>query len=312
MADNKLISEEYIIKEWEAKAAHNMAGLMGALGAGRAQHWYENNLTNGDNWSRESHFWWASRHGDSKKRNWLRFTNHNYLDESGVVYGKPRVTSQVNEDIPGTAQTFDNSKYNKSSHETYTREVEKFSKVEHVLNEAHELTIKSETTVKGSYSGVEFEQKLEAAYGFKLDKSQTEEESTTEKETVSDEFDVDSGEIVVCTVERERMIVESPYNIDAIFDCSLEIDLENWAGLGTFLWGGKSHTNNFKFDNLTDFERFLMGYDVTYPKMKNFKMNDQGKRCMAWLFDPSHRSVKSTGVKRRTFDNSVRFKKNTL
>ena len=312
MAEDKLINEEYIIKAWEAKAAHNIAGIMGSLGAGRAQYWYENNLTNGNDWSRESHFWWASHHKDSRKRNWMRFLDHNYLDSNGVVYGEPHIISTVNEDVSGTAQTFDNSKYNKSSHETYTRAVEKLSKVIHVLNEIHELNLKSTTKLSGEYAGVKFETEMENSYGFKLDKSTTEEESNTETETVADEFDVDAGEIVVCTVERERLIVESPYSIDAIFDCGLLIDLENWAGLGEFLWGGKSHKNDFKFDNLVGFERFLKGYDVAYSKMEDWKWNDQGKRCMGWLFDPLHRSVKSTGVKRRTFDNSVRLKKITL
>jgi hypothetical protein len=108
------------------------------------------------------------------------------------------------------------------------------------------------------------------------------------------------------------MVLETPYDVDAVFDCSLTIDLENWASLGKFLWGGKRHDNNFKFDNLINFERFLTGYDVTYPKMKDWNWNDQGKRCMGWLFDPSHRSIQSSGVKRREFDNSVRIKKVTL
>lgn len=290
---------------------------MGALGAARAQAGYESDYIHDGHWNPNSHVWMISDEKRGNRRNWCCFQNHHYVNgASGVKYGNANIIADDKQEVDGTAQTFDNSGYPRASKEKYSREVKKMSEVTHTMKEAHNMNLKSTTTIKGTYSGVSFEQKLEAAYGFMIDKFDTEKESTTETESLTDDFTVEAGEIVVCSAEKERLIVETPYSIDTVFDCKVIIDLEDWAGIGLYLWGrGKkkrrSHSNHFEFNSLIDFERFLKGYHVEYAKMKDFPYEHgyQAEKCMNWLFNPNHRLIQSTGVKRRVYDNAIRIRK---
>ena len=312
MAEDRLVSEIYLVKGWQFSGAKQIAYIMGDLGAGRAAWSHENDKVTDRFWKPDNHHFDITTHKDKRKRNIVIFRNHRYLNDSGVVYGKPLIIAEEKEEVDGSAQTYDNSLYDSVSHETYSYSLLTGSTVSHTMNEAHEVSIKSETTIKGSYSGVEFEQKFEAAYGFKLSKSQTEEESKQVTETLTDQFDVKARQIVVASLERESLIVETPYEVNAIFDCGLHLDFEDWAGIGKRLWGGKRHDNKFEFDNMLAFERFLKGYDVRYPQMSDYKPSDDAKRAMAWLFDSGNRLVQGTGVKRRIYDKSIRIRKVTV
>ena len=146
MAEERLISEPYLIKQWEFAGAKKIAGIMGDLGAGRAQWSYENNKTTDRYWKPEKHHFDITSHKDKRKRNIAVFRDHYYLDESGIVYGTPRTISEEKEQVEGSAQTYDNSLYEDKSHETYIREATTGSTVSHTMSEAHELSIKS--TVK--------------------------------------------------------------------------------------------------------------------------------------------------------------------
>ena len=311
MASDKLVSEIYVVKQWEFEAAKHLACILGSLGAGRAQWSWENNKTIDTAWTRDRHIFQISGHKDKAKRNYVIFNNHYYLDDSGVKYGKPHTISSDKEEVQGSAQTYDNSLYDSDSNQTFTREVEVASVVSHTMDETHETSIKSSTKITGKYSGVEFEQQIEAAYGFTLNKSQTEEESKVERQTVADTFKVKAGAIVVASVEKEKLIIETPYTVNAIFDCGLFMDIENWAGVGVLLWGGRKHANAFEFDNLLEFERFLKGYDVRYPQMSKYEPNADAQKSMAWLFDNNKRLVSAPGVKRRVYDDHVKIRKVT-
>ena len=127
MQNEKLISEEYLIKAWETEAAKKLKPIMSDLGAWRSM--------SGDVsdrwWSGDSHLFVISDHKQGQRRNEVKFFDLFYMDGSGMIYGKPSTSSEGFTEVDGTSKVFDNSGSTQSSKETISREIRLASIVSH-------------------------------------------------------------------------------------------------------------------------------------------------------------------------------------
>ena len=177
----------------------------------------------------------------------------------------------------------------------------------------------SETTLKGSYGGVELEQKVTAAFGTTFDQSQTEAEARDVVQQVQHTLTVPAGEKVQVVFDKQRVVTETPFTVQGVLDFALWLNFEDWASeklhQGSLLFQGwHCGKKEFRFPSLLAFEQFLHGYDVEHPQLAAYpsRCSREAKDAMAWLFDPAHRTIAARGVKRRVIDNNVTIETRVL
>lgn len=315
-ADKKLISEEYVIKQFETQFVDKISHILSSMGCWRAL-----GKTSDKTWKRDNHEWLISDDKDAQKRNRMWFRNYRYdPDSSKISYGKARIVKTDKKVPQGFSREFDNRGSGEPSNETISQEITLAQSVEHSINTGVETSVKSSTTVSGTYSGVSFEQQVETSFGFKLDKSKTESQSKEVKDTITDEFTVPAGKRYLVTFNKDVIREETPFSVDGHLDCDIEIDMENWPGGAlSDLWksgnlkdanikrSGKKYKGTLKFDSLLAFERFIKGYDVRFPRMRDFLKRAPKKTQDAanWIFNINNRKVEFDGVKKREYDDNI-------
>ena len=313
MQNEKLISEEYLIKEWEEEAAKKLKPIMSDLGAWRAME----GEVSARWWSSDSHLFVVSDNKQGRRRNEVKFFDLTYMDGSGIVYGKPTTSSEGSEEIEGTSKLFDNSGSTQPSKETLSREIKVASTVSHSVSQSHQVSIKSTNKISGEYSGVKFETAIEMAYGLKLDRSRTESENREVKETFTHQFEGPAGVIIQASIEKEDLVTLTPYTLNTYFDAGMCLNFEDWASerenQGNLLFHNwKKGDKKFTFNTLLEFEQFLNGYDVNYPQMKGYKPSPQSMRSMEWIFNKDNRKLEISGVRRREYNDNLRIRTVTL
>lgn len=305
---NQLISEDYIRKQWEIEVAKRLRPIMYDLGARRAKQ--------GDvstyRWKKDNHLVFVST-GPSKwnKRNLVTFSKFRYTSDTEMVYGKASLIQDDTVEVDGTSRTFQNST-DEPITANIAREVTLGSDVQHSFSQKYSINVESETQIGGSYGGVSVQETLKIAFGMEFDKSQTESESKSTTDTFSFDFKVPAHGKVVASLVKNKLETETPFVVKGYFDCAIKLDFEDWAeedhkqGRRLFKHWHKG-SKVFSFNSLLDFERFLKGFHVDYPRMDGFY--DTASRAshdaMDWIFDKENRVVNLEGEKHRAFENNV-------
>ena len=179
----------------------------------------------------------------------------------------------------------------------------------HILRTAINTFIESDSKFTGEFPGGSFEQSVKLHFGFDLDNTRSESENTDETEEVIKSFKAPKGKNILVTFEKEKLITETPFTVNGIVDMAIRVDFEDWASSkhkqGHLLFGTHHHHNEFQFNNIIDFERFLKGYHVEYPSMKKYKPSSESKKAMDWIFNTDNRVIKADGVRRKEIDRNV-------
>ncbi len=311
-----LISEEYRVRQFEEAFARHLKPILWDLGAWRAK--------DGDiqtnRWTRSNHLIALNPHKDHRRRNEICFSGHHYDPaQSELVYGKTAVLQTNEEEVDGFAKTFDNRAGTQPTEEQIAESVTLHRQVEHSFSQEIRFDLTSETTIKGSYSGVELEQKVTAAFGTTFDQSQTEAEARDVVQQVQHTLTVPAGERVQVVFDKQRVVTETPFTVQGVLDFALWLNFEDWASeklqQGSLLFRGwHCGKKEFRFASLLEFERFLHGYDVEHPQLAAYPTHcsPDAKAAMAWLFEPTHRTIAASGVKRREIDNNVTIETKVL
>lgn len=307
---DNLVSEEYLIKQYERMFAQRLRPIMHDLGAWRA---LDSTKVNDKWWDRDNHVWLINSHKDTKRRNEVNFSEHRYDPSvSEIVYGKAAVIQEDKVKVDGFAKTFDNLGVDVDTQEQVSEKVTLSRNVQHSFAQEYSFNVSSETKVSGSYGGVEFEQTLSASFGTKFDTTDTESEGTDVEQEVVHSVVVPARKKIIVSFEKNKMVTETPFDVDGYLDFKIWLNFENWAtsklGQGNLLFEGWHYGKKvFTFNSILEFERFLKGYNVKYPQMASYPTHasSQATRAMDWLFDKKNRIIKASGTKRREFENNV-------
>ena len=304
---NRLISEDYVRKEWEMQVARKLKPIMYELGAGRAK---EGNINTGK-WEKSNHRIYvsaSSKHGN--KRNIVTFSKFRYTSDTEMVYGKASLIQDDSVEVDGTSRTFQNST-DEPITANIAREVTLGSDVQHSFSQKYSISVENETQVSGKYAGVEVQNTLKIAFGMEFDKSQTESESKSTTDTFSFDFTVPAHSKVLASLIKNKLETETPFTVKGYFDCAIKVDFEDWAGKhqqGRRLFKGwHKGRKEFDFNSLLEFEQFLKGFHVNYPRMDGFyeTASRASQDAMDWIFDKENRVMDLEGVKNRSFENNV-------
>ena len=306
---NELVSEIYLIKQFEKNFATKLRPIMYDLGAWRALDGDVSDPT----WRDDLHFWYVSPERDHHKRNEAAFLEHRYDPQlSEVVYGKAAVIEEDTVKVDGFAVPFDNRGSSVDTRGHISETVTLSRSVEHTFSQKYSFSMESETQVSGSYGGVEFQQTLKATFGTEFDVSDTEHESKSVEQQITQDLRVPAGKKIIVSFEKNKMITETPFTVNGYLDFKLWLNFEDWASedlrQGKLLFQNwHKGDKKFEFGSLLAFERFLKGYDVKYPQMASYPTHASGdaKKAMDWIFDKENRKIEATGTKRREFDNNV-------
>ena len=307
---DKLVSELYLIRQYEKQFATKLRPIMHDLGAFRAE---DGVSVIDSDWEPKKHIWRMNYNTSSKRRNEVVFSQHRYDPTmSEIVYGKAAVIEEDNVKVDGFAKTFDNRGVDFDTQEEISQKVTLTRSVQHSFAQEYSFSMSSETQVSGSYGGVEFQQTLTASFGTKFDTTDTESESTDVEETVSHAVTVPAKKRIIVSFEKNKMITETPFDVNGYLDFKIWLNFENWASgnvkQGALLFGGWHYgKKTFTFNSILEFERFLKGYDVEYPRMAKYESvaSSKATKAMAWLFNKKNRIIKASGTKRREFENNV-------
>lgn len=307
-SSNDLISEEYLVKEYEKQFVRRVRHIMDDLGAHRAaENWHQ---WSDRDWKRDNHLWIVSdeKHGD--KKNLVTFWGHHYDPEkSERVYGDTLTIEDGKVAVDGFSRTFDNTKFYKDT-EAHIRHTLTYSRnVTHILQTNLDTFIESDSKFTGQFPGGSFEESVKVHFGFSLNDTQSISQNTDETEEVIEDIPLPEGKKVLVGLEKNKLVTETPFSIDGYVDMGITLDFEDWASSkykqGHLLFGTHKHSNQFKFSNLLEFHQFLTGYHVEYPNMKKYEPSTTAKDAMAWIFTGKNRLIQAKGIKRREFENNA-------
>jgi len=300
--NTEIVSEEYEINRLEYEISKRMKRIMHELGAWRA-------LDNTYNppYEKSKHYWRISWHKDSQKRNNIRFSNHHYNPhDSEIVYGPVVIVSEKDTNDEGTSRLYDNSNSPVDIESRYSSTTTVHSESTHELNQDYHFDVKSNTKLSGSYGSVAIEQEIEVAFGFKIETNKSETEGRTTEESLGVDFTIPAGKKLLLSLEKTELETNQDFSIKGVLDFGMWFDFENWAE--SKWWKNEGEAPSF--NNMLEFEQFIEGYNVKYPKMRTFldECSDQVYEDVKWILNKENRTINVTGVKNSKFDNNVRVK----
>ena len=226
--ENKYISEEYLVKEFEKEFVRNVRYIMDDLGARRAAS--QDHQWSDRYWKRGRHLWVVSDQKDGDKKNRATFFGHHYDPEkSDRVYGDTRTISDEKVKVDGFSKTFDNTESPIDTPETIRHLVRYSRNVTQILQTHLESFIETDTKLSGEFPGGSIEQAIKLHFGFSLDDTQSVSESTDEEIEETKSVPVPKGKIIVVTYEKNKLITETPFSIDGYVDLGIKLDFEDWA-----------------------------------------------------------------------------------
>ena len=307
--ENRLISEEYLHREWEMKIARALKPIMYELGAWRAK---KGDISM-ESWSSKEHkIHVSASHKYHNRRNFVTFSNYRYTSDSMIEYGKPVIIQDDVVKVDGFSRVIRNKNSPVATQETIATEVLLRREVQHVFKENFTFNVENETEVSGSYGGVEVQNTLKLAFGTEFGTEETELESTEAKESYSKSFEAPAGIDIIVTLVKNKLETETPYIVKGYWDCAIELDFEDWAsekqkqGARLFKDWHKGK-KRFKFPSLLEFERFIKGYDVDHISMAGFyeSASKQTHKAIDFIFDKEERFISLEGIKRRIFESNI-------
>ena len=240
MTDPTATNESFEIKRVHMAAAACAAAFMHQLGgiamprtplAWNPQVY--NRFLNGDRWRKDNqvidfHY----DHHDSRKSEYVMFSDPVYGPDSDFVEGTPKLLTPVELNVDGLTKIFDNSEGKDPLHIAYEEAVELENRVETSVRNAFtfDVTTTSETTVSGSYAGAELEEKLteEVHIGEEKETARDEEEDKTVSDSVAIEFDCPAGAIKQVTVTKRHQKELIPVKGVFVLDFSIKMKLRHW------------------------------------------------------------------------------------
>ena len=100
---NHLISEEYLVKEYEKGFVRRVRHIMDDLGARRAMNKHYSDRY----WKRGNHLWVVSDHKDGDKKNRCTFWGHHYDPETSKrIYGDTLTITDEKTAVDGFSKIF--------------------------------------------------------------------------------------------------------------------------------------------------------------------------------------------------------------
>ena len=236
---NVIANESYVIKQRQflmaaciAAFGHELCGERVGYLAGAWDPSVAKRLVDPSHWRVDDPvmFWHFDGH-DKRKSEYVRFPKPFYSD-GDFDYGDLELIDDITENDDEQSYILDNSKSQVESTCAYERSVSLENSVEHTVDKGMSFDMTSETTVKGSYAGIEAEQKIGLSYGLSFDDSVTKAESSGESETISQTFPVPAGAILQLQISFERQRTKQPYKVDGIVDSGIDLKLGHWWAQG--------------------------------------------------------------------------------
>ena len=306
---NRLISEEYLHREWEMKIARALKPVMFELGAWRAK----NGDISMESWKSSDHkIHVSASHKYWNRRNFATFSNYRYTSDSTIEYGKPVIIQDDVVKVDGTSRVINNLNSPVPTQETIATEATLRREVQHVFKESYSINVENEFQISGSYGGVEVQNTLKTAFGTEFGTEETEAESTEVKDTYSKSFEAPAGVKMIVSIVKNKLVTETPYVVKGYWDCAIELDFEDWASekarQGVRLFKGwHKGKKKFKFPSLLAFERFIKGYDVDHIGMAGFyeSASRQAHDAIDSIFNKEERFISLEGIKRRIFESNL-------
>ena len=317
--DKSLIDEQYLLKDFYLRFCREcLTFLASDLGCWRAgnpgtvQDKVSNDLMSGGVF--------LSKDSNSKKSNWVELRNFRYDKGKGQkIYGKPyEVSKTITND--GRSYTFDRRGYDEDAIISHAFGYKLREKEAETLTQLYKASTAIRTTTKASASVSGGPAKAEASTEVTTDTSfeaavGVDKLGSMEKEysdSITQPIIVKAGKRVLASVQKTRLITETPYKVNGIIDCDILIDWENWAGDGPngALWTSHKARNRFEWHGIEGFLRFLNGYDTRFPRMAKYasvcgRSNGNASKAWDWLLDLENRAIKASGVKRRTYEDNA-------
>ena len=321
-------NESYEIKRIETVVAGCLTAFMHQLGGivdWTPGAWVPANyarLLNADDWRADDQTIWFNRDDhDHRKNEFVQFSDVFYSPDSDFTEGIPKLLPSVELVVDGLSKTFDNSKGTGPVHVAYSESVELSNSVAMSVKEAFtfDVTVKSETTVSGSYAGASLEQKLSAEVhtGFAKEEAKDTAESETNSDSVGIELEVPAGGIekldVVKNHERESIPTQGLF----IVDFSILMSFYHWwqARAGTkYRPPGSSELKATSVDGLRD---LVEGFDTDYPELAGFWEDSQAcpsrvRNGINRILDPATRTYYLDADKMRLIEDNVDYRTTTL
>ena len=329
---NENVNESFLIKGISAKAASCVLPFIldtgGRSGTGNLaiplesnppslnwgpDEWRKHLLT--QYWRAETGHWpygpnmfsMFDRH-DHRHNEGVSFSDYRYDPElSKIDYGTPILVQNVEDKDTGKTKLFTN-KTKEEIHVAYSESETLANSVEHSMSNSTHMDVTSETTVSGSYAGVEAEQKLSTSFGVSFDESETENESQEQTEEVAIDFVIKPGEFVLVEVKKEHERTHTAFTVDGVLDFNMLIKWNHWR---RHWW--KNHfqpKETISIANLHDFGQFMNGYDTNNPEMigyLNASATAVVHTALRKLLDPENRRVQCSGIKERVYENNVDY-----
>ena len=241
----------------------------------------------------------------------IHFTNARWdPNSSTVVYGAKKVAEDVNVNSDGKTKLIRNDtagtisvKYSES--EAVTNSFS--SSITHGLT--MNMSVSSETTVSGTYTGVSAEEKVTAEFGVETtsEESQEKAQEGTSEASVDIEFDAEPGQYYLITITKEHVTTYQPFTIDGIMDFDIEIQMPGNEGgrLGHHYPGNTVTTTG----GVAGFLQFVYGFDTSYPSMQGFYDESYGRtkngiRCVA---SADNRRIQVSGVNQASLESNVDY-----
>ena len=175
---------------------------------------------------------------------------------SNYHYGTPSMLESGETPVSGHSYLYDLRNESEDGEFNQTDEVtlSETRSMEVTHGVTFDLTVSSETTVSGSYGGVELEQKITAEAGYSNSKEETKGEEESKDKTESHEFDVDlkAGYATLIALTTEKVTTATPFKLDLVADYVLEIhlpfphigmfnDYDGWKDCGGSIFNAGHH-----------------------------------------------------------------------
>ena len=317
---NVVANESYVIKQRQflmaaciAAFAHDLGGERVNWLAGAWDPTVAKRLVDPSHWRVDDPvmFWHFDGH-DKRKSEYVRFPKPFYSD-GDFAYGDLELIDDITENDDEQSYILDNSRSQVESTCAYERSVSLENSVEHTVDKGMSFDMTSETTVKGSYAGIEAEQKIGLAYGQSFDDSVTKAESeSAESETISQTFPVPAGAILQLQISFERQRTKQPYKVDGIVDSGVDLKLGHWWAKGRAGTEYRPHhpSEEWGWPSLNDFQQFYMGLDTNFPSMEDYWSHASVSRVrngLNWLMHKDNRRIQTSGVKMRTLEKNAKL-----
>ncbi len=296
--NNEIVSESYLIAQFENKLAHKMAIIMKELGGGRSgSHVHQAG----------EHHWRMNVNKDNRKLNRIGMSEHRYdPTQSNIEYGVASVIEDDKVKVDGFSRVIDNSASSVDTEVEISETVTLHKESTHELNAEVHFDVTSTTTVTGAYGGAEIEQALETSFGTSFETNNSETEGKDVEQSINTSVAVPAGKKIQVSFEKNKIVTEQPFTVKGILEFRIDINFEDWAR-NKFLWHHRRGSKHLTFTNLLEFEQFIEGYNTDFPQMRTFldECSEECYEAIKWIFDDENRVIEAKGVKRREYDDNI-------